>query len=533
MNKKFIITVLFGALLLGFNHGVPAVEAEIGKASKRGGRLQLAYSTDIRSLDPAISYDGSSLPLCKMLFRGLLDFDEGVNLVTDQASDWNISPDGLTYTFHLRPGVRFANGRAVVASDYLYSFERIINPKVASPGQTFFMGIKGAAEFAAGKAAHVSGLTAPDAQTFVVQLSEPQFTFRYVLAMGFASVVPREIVERYGSDFQSHLIGSGPYVLAEWKRGVRWRFERNPHYSGTDGYVDGVDIVIGPDEATLAMMMDRGETDCLIAGPVDTVRYKRDAKLAAMLHPVETANVSYIYMNTEMKPFDDIRVRQAVNHAINKERLVRLCGSFGRVAEGIAPSSLGWTNSTFKRYDYDPAKARALLREAGFPDGFKTELWFMLDLPVCAKLAQGAQQDLRDVGIIVELKPANGSTYMIKAGTRRQIPFGAWSWVADYPDPSNFLDVLFNGDRITETDCNNVAFYNNPEVNRLLNDASRNMDFAQRTVQLQSAERLIMADAPWVPVVNERIAVVVNPRIHGQVVHPVWIWRYEKVWPER
>lgn len=529
MNWRLAILMLF--LGAQFHAGLAAERGGSG-VPKRGGILHLSEPSDLRSLDPAIAYDNASVPLCKMLFRGLLDYDESVNLVPDQASDWNISVDGKTYTFHLRPGVRFANGRLVEANDYIYSFERILNPKVASPGQTFFLCLKGADDYVAGKAAHVAGLRAPDAHTLVIELAAPQFTFRYVLAMNFANVVPREVVEKYGDDFQSHLVGSGPYKLTEWRRGVRWHFERNAYYAGTDGYVDALELMVGADEATTSMMIERGEIHSTLASPADAIRFKRDARLADWLRLVSTANVDYIFMNTEMKPFDDVRVRRAVNHAINKERLVKLTGGFNSVANGIVPVSLGWTNETYTRYDYNPEKARALLREAGFPNGFKTELWYMVDLPVIARLAQGAQQDLHEIGIEAELKPVNGSTFLIKASSRKQIAFGVWGWFADYPDPSNFLDVLFNGSRIAETDCNNVAFLNNPAINQLLDAAAINMNADERTKILREAEKLLMADAPWVPLVNERVPVLVNSRLKGQLVHPVWMWRYEKVWLE-
>jgi len=290
--------------------------------------------------------------------------------------------------------------------------------------------------------------------------------------------------------------------------------------------------MIGADDTTATMMIERGEIDRALASPPEALRFKRDPRLSSWLKLVDTPNVDYMFMNTEMKPFDDVRVRRAVNYAINKERLVRLTGGFNSQADGIVPVSMGWTNDTYARYDYNPEKARALLREAGFPNGFKTELWYMVDLVVTARLAQGAQQDLHEVGIDADLKPANGSTFIIKASGRRQIPLGVWSWFADYPDPSNFLDVLFNGGRITDTDCNNVAFYNNPAVNQLVDTAATSMNVDERTKLFREAEKLLMADAPWVPLVNERVPMIVNPRLKGKIVHPVWMWRYEKVWPE-
>jgi len=529
MNCALFRTLL--CILLGAGPAQSIQAAEQGKAvPKRGGTFRVSFPSDLRSLDPAIAYDNVSVPLCKMQFRGLLNFDDGVNLVPDQAKDWSISPDGRTYTFHLRPGVRFGHGRPVEAADYVFTFERMLDAKLASPGQTFFLGIRGAAEFVAGKATHVIGLKAPDPETFIVELVEPQFTFRYVLAMTFAGVVPREVVQREGANFQYHLVGTGPYQLAQWKRGVRWQLVRNPHYTGADGNVDGIDIMIGADSTTATMMLERGEIDLVLASPADAMRFQRDPARRDWLLPVDTASMDYLFMNTEMKPFDDIRVRQAVRHAVNKERLVKLTGGFSTVARGIVPPALSWTNNLLPLNEYDPPKARALLQEAGFPDGLKTELSYIVTTPVFARLAEAVQQDLREAGIDAELKPLAGTTFIVKASSRRQIPFGIWGWFQDYPDPSNFLDVLFNGERITETDCHNAAFYNNPAVNRLFHAAATNMDAQVRTKLLKEAEAHILQDAPGVPLVCEQYPVLLNPRVRGNLGHPVWLLRYESVW---
>jgi peptide/nickel transport system substrate-binding protein len=497
---------------------------------RRGGNLHLIEPTDLRSLDPAIAYDSESVPVVRLLFRGLLEYDNGVNLIPGQAKDWSISPDGKTYTFHLRPDIRFANGREVKAQDYVFSFERILDPATSSPGQGFFMDIQGAPEFAAGEATHVSGLRAPDKQTFIIQLQKPQFTFRYVLAMTFAVAEPRDIVRRYGKDFQYHLIGSGPYRLAEWRRGIRWRLVRNPYYTGPDGYVDAVDIMIGGDDTTETMMLERNEVDRVLASPAEAVRFERDPRLRSWLVRAPMVNTDYLFMNTEMKPFNNARVRRAVNYAINKPRLIRLTGGFATIADGIVPPSMPWSDPGLPRYDYDPEKARALLREAGYPNGFTTTLEYMEDLPILVRLAEGIQQDLQQIGINASLKPVNSAAFNVDAGSRHQVPFGVWGWFQDYPDPSDFLDVLFNGEHITDTDCNNVSFYNNPEVNRLLDQAMSGMNSDERNDLFRRAEDVIMRDAPWVPLDHEVVPLLYNPRVHGTRPHPVWGWRYEWMW---
>ena len=497
---------------------------------KRGGTLHLWEPTDLRTLDPAIAYDTASEPVVRLLFRGLLEYDDGVNLVLGQAQDWNISPDGKTYTFHLRPGIKFSNGREVEAADYVYTLQRILDPATDSPGQGFFTDIAGAQKFVDGKATNVTGLIAPDKHTLIVQLEQPLFTFRYSLAMTFADVVPRDIAGRYGKDFQYHLVGTGPYSLVEWRRGVRWRLARNSYYIGPDGYVDAVDIMVGGDSTTATMMLERNELDTVQATPPDAVRFERDPKLRSWLVPVSTANTDYIFMNTEIPPFDNVLVRRAVNYAINKARLTRLTGDFAIVAHGIVPPAMSWTNATLTQYAYDPDQARALLRQAGFTNGLKTKFSFMGDSPTFPRLAQDIQQDLSQVGIDAEMDPINSAAFEVAAGERHKLAFGVWGWFQDYPDPSDFLDVLFNGRYIIESDCNNTAFYNHTNVNQLLDQANASLDAGERTRLYRQAEDLIMRDAPWVPLMHEVLPMVYNPRVHGTQPHPVWLYRYEWMW---
>lgn len=501
------------------------------EAPRRGGTLRLWFPQDWRSLDPAIGFDGDSIPLQKLLFRGLIDFDAtGTRLVPDQASDWNISPDGKTYTFHLKPGVRFSNGREVEAEDYVFSLERILDPRTGSVGQSYYMDIAGAKEFTEGRATHVTGLRAPDRRTLVIQLAKPSFTFRYMLTMMFASALPRDVVRQQGANFRPHLIGSGPYEVRHWRRDVRWRFERNPQYSGTEGWVDSVDVQFGGDVSLRVMMVERGEIDRTKADAVSALRYARDPRLRSALHWVTPVNTGYLFLNTEMKPFDDPRVRQAMNHAIDKRRLMQLAGGLAVAADSVVPPSMPWTNPGLPSYEYSPDKARALLREAGLPNGFKTGLWFINARAIDKRLAEGMQQELRAVGIEVQLEGINQSAFEVKARSRRQVACGIWSWSQDYPDPSNFLDVLLNGDRITDQDCNNLAFYSNPEVNRRLALAGDSFDPETRLRLFREAESIVMQEAPWVPLYHQRDPIIRHPRLRGDVPHPVYLWRYENMW---
>jgi oligopeptide transport system substrate-binding protein len=524
--------IIIASLLLIARTGTIAADASKSQAPRRGGTLRLAFASDWRSLDPAIAFDMSSSPLQKLLFRGLLDFDDGVGLICDQASDWSISPDGKTYTFHLRPGVRFSNGREVEAEDYVFSFERVLDPKTGAVAQTYFWDILGAKEFRDGKAEHVKGLHAPDPRTFIIELQEPTFTFRYVLTMTAAAVVPREVVRQYGRDFQYHMSGSGPYRIAEWRRDISYHLERNPHYSGTDGFVDAVDIVIGGDFTLHSMLLERNELDRAAATLADAIRFQHNPLRRSWLQRIDTARTDFFFMNTEIKPFDDVRVRRAISYVINVDRLLKLIGGFGVVAQQIVPPSMPWSNPGLHSHEYNPGKARQLLRDAGFPDGFKTQLWFAKSL-YWGQIAEGIQQDLHQVHIEAELHGINPETFYVKAGSRGQIPCGISGWVEDYPDPSNFLDLGFNGQVITDSDCNNWTFYSNPEVTSLLNQAKSSMDADERTRLFQNAEVMVMHDAPWIPILHPQYLGLNNPRLHGTQPHPVWLWRYERMWVDK
>ncbi len=491
--------------------------------------MRLWFPTDWRSLDPAIAFDNYAAPLQKLLFRGLLDYDAGTQLVPDQAVDWNVSPDGRIYTFHLRPGVRFAHGREVEADDYVFSIERVLDPRTGSAGQSYFMDIAGAPEFSGGRAAHVAGLRATDPRTLVIELAKPAFTFRYVLAMPFAAVLPREIVRQSGPNFQYHLVGSGPYQVTEWRRDVRWRFGRNPHYHGTDGWVDSVEILFG-DQMLGVMMIERGEIDRTMADAVSALRFARDPDRASWLHRVTPVGTGYLFLNTEMKPFDDVRVRRAMNHAIDKRRLIRLAGGLAVIADGVVPPSMPWANPGLPDYEFSPVKARTLLGEAGLAKGFKTTLWFILSRAIDRHMAEGIQQDLREVGIELELKGVSQPAFELGARARRRAPCGIWGWAQDYPDPGNFLDVLLNGDRITDENCNNQAFYSNAGVNRRLAAATDSIDSGERLRLFREAESIVMRDAPWVPLYHEQYPILCHPRLLGDVAHPVWLWRYENMW---
>jgi ABC-type transport system substrate-binding protein len=506
---------------------------------KPGSTLRLALPTDIRSLDPAIAYEPESWPLVRVLYHGLLDYGEGFQLVPWQASAWEISPDGKTYTFKLRTGVRFSNGREVVAQDYVYTLERILNPKTQSPGDGFFRGIAGAREFQAGHSDHVSGLSAPASDTFVIKLEQADFSFRYVLAMPFAFAVPRETVEKHGDQFGTHPDGTGPFVLAEWKRGSELRFKRSPTFDRPESVsLQGIEIMVGGDETLHLMMFEHGELDVANVTPVgipipDYPRIKRTPHLRRCVEEMPHVATWYVALNTELKPFDDARVRQAMNYAVDRARLLSLVNGRGVPAKGVLPPLMPGFNPRSEGYGYDPTKARSLLEEAGYRGGFNTTLWMRAGDLMVSRVGEAIQHDLGKIGVGIELKKVALAVFLDARSQRRNIPCSLEQWYQDYPDPSNFLSSLLDGRRIVEANGVNIAFYNNPAVNELLDQGAADLDAATRLNFYQRAEELVVKDAPWIFLFHPTMCRMMQPWVRGSELHPIWPFRFERMRIER
>ncbi len=504
-------------------------------APKRGGTLHLGFPEDFKSLDPAFGFTINTMPVQRILFESLLDMDDDNQVIPWAAREWRISADQKTYTLRLQPNLRFSTGRPVVAADYVYSIERILDPKTASLGQSYFSSIRGQDAFRKGQTNHVAGLRAPAPDVLEIDLEQPQFTFRFVLCMVFTAAVPREAVESPNSRFSQRPVGSGPYLIKEYQRDVGYRLERNPHYSRLDtAYVDSVEIMIGGDRTLEAMMFDQGELDMVPDLRVtDYFRYRRHPVLNQRLVMVPMASTDYVFLNNEIKPFDDVRVRRALNHAVNKRRLVQLANPAFPVAKGILPPTMPGYDPNLTDYAYDPEQAKRLLAEAGLAGGFRTQFYYGDSVPHWKRLCMAIAEDWSQVGVHADLIQLSAAAMDDAYTTRHKIPCGYYGWVQDYPDPSDFLDVLLNGEGIVETGCNNQAFYNNPQVNAALKEAGNCVDPPRRNALYGAIEKTILRDAPWIPILHPLYPTVVQPWVKGFKPHPVWLYRYETLWIER
>ncbi|NKK62101.1 ABC transporter substrate-binding protein [Rhizobium leguminosarum] len=508
---------------------------------KQGGDIVVTYKDDITTLDPAIGYDWVNWSMIKSLYSRLMDYAPGTpNPVPSLAESFTVSPDGLTYTFKLHKGVKFSNGREVIASDVKYSIERAVDPKTQGPGAGFFGAIKGFEDETGGKTTTLSGIETPDDSTVIFNLSRPDATFLHVLAINFASVVPKEAVEAAAGDFGKKPVGSGTFILKDWTIGQQLVFERNKDYfvKGVP-YIDSFKVEVGQEPLVALLRLQKGEVD--IAGdgipPAKFLEIKNSADGSQMIVDGEQLHTGYITLNTKVKPFDIVKVRQALNMAINKERITRILNGRATPANQPLPPLMPGYDKSFTGYAYDVAKAKALLAEAGYPDGFETVLYSTNTDPQ-PRIAQAIQQDLAAIGVKAEIRALAQANVISAGGTEGEAPMiwsGGMAWIADFPDPSNFYGPILGCAGAVPGGWN-WSWYCNADLDKRAVAADSMSDpakAAERTAAWGKIFTDIMADAPWIPVINERRVVAKSLRMGGAdniYIDPTRVINYDAIY---
>lgn len=478
--------------------------------------LVLAIPSEVRTLDPAAGYDTYSVAVIHAVASSLLDYD-GTDLRPSLAASWTASPDRLRYAFTLQPGAKFANGRAVTAADVKYSLERVLNPATKSPGASMFAEIEGAEAFQKGKAGGVSGIQATDESHILIRLKEPVAVFPYRMAMTFAAPVAKEAVEREGEHFGDRPVAAGPYRLERWERRRALDLVR---VAAEPPHPERIHLDLGVPDTTQLTRFNTQALDVTSGVPTaDLPRIAADPAKSALLAKAAVSQTWYMGMNTRLAPFDDMRVRQAVNYAVDREKQAQLAG-LGEPAYSILPPPLPGYDAKLKPYEHDPEKAKALLAEAGHANGVSATMLIAAE-DLWRRRAQGLQADLNAVGIHLELREMELTAY-IKAYKQENAQCWYGGWFPDYPDPSSFLEVLFSSKNIRKTDSLNSTRYSNPEVDRLLERGSKMALGPERTALYQEAERIIMRDAPWAPLYYEVEAHLHQANVHGAAPDPVW-----------
>jgi ABC-type transport system substrate-binding protein len=465
-----------------------ALACDRGGPGTAGGPVYYE-SYDPRSLDPALSTDVPTGEMVTLVFDGLTQFDPNGRLLPGLADRWRAERNGQRYVFHLRRGVKFHDGRPLAAADVQRSFLRVLDPGTRGGRAWPLLPIAGAAEYAAGRATEVSGIQVLGDTGVALSLVEPLAVFPKFLAMPVASVVPAPVP----ADFGQHPVGTGPWRFAAWQHDDYLRFARNPDYWGGAPAAGALTVRIVPEPLTRAAEFLAGHLSVVEIPFGETAKWEREHPDWLQRKPA--LRVVYLALNNRRGPLRDVRVRRAINHAVNVPELLRtVWNGRGIAARGAIPPSLGGGDTTRPRYAYDTAAARSLLAQAGYGGGFAVQLWRSGSNVELGRVAQAVQAQLAAMGIRVEVVARDASS-MREAARHGQADMALLDWWADYPDGDNFLYPLFHSASFGPG--GNVSFYSDPVTDSLIGVARRTTDDAAREALYRRIDGRVYEAAPW------------------------------------
>jgi oligopeptide transport system substrate-binding protein len=493
----------------------------------RGGTFKMALPSDVPTMDPAqAGYDFASWSMTIAVFSALVDYGQGLQLHGDLAQTWKISNGGKRYTFHLRPNLKFSDGSPLTSRDVKFSLERILNPKTASPGSYLFSDIVGAPRFSSGKAKSVSGIETPDTRTVAIRLTAPETYFINILAMPYARIMKPAQVAKYGKAISRHPLGSGPFKLKSWVAGQKIVLVRNSrYYDHSRPYLNEVDVGVNVNDQTRVLEFQRGDLSISDIPAAAYAQLAQSSKWKPYLVTNHDASTYYVGMKNLQKPFRDKRVRQALNYAVDKRRLVQLLNGRAIVAHGVIPPPLPGYDSNAKPYAHDPAKAKQLLKQAGYAQGFSTEIWTIND-EQSVRIVQSIANDLAAVGVKAKVRSMNSSTFYANVGKKDRAPMFFTFWLQDYPDAYDFFSNLLIKASWGPT---NSAYYFDPKVDRNVAKVAHSTNKSLRVRVLRQTDRIVARDAPWIFLYHTVTQNVHQPNVH-YFIHPVHLWRFADYW---
>lgn len=486
----------------------------------------------VSTLDPAFAKSQATIWTSHQLYNTLVETDSNLNIVPSLATKWEVSTDRLIYTFHLRNDVSFhddpvfkdGKGRRLIAADVAYSLARIINKATASSGAWIFNN----------RVDSIHPFTAINDSTFQLKLLRPFHPILGILTMPYCSIIPKEVVDKYGKDFRSHPCGTGPFQFDLWEEGQALVLHKNPHYFEKDEqgnrlpYLDAVKISFFDSKASEFLAFQQrqlsfiSDIDASFKDEVLTKagKLRKDWQQKIVLNKHPYLNTEYLGILVDEKndlvktsPLRIRAVRQAINSSINREKLMMyLRNSIGIPAEGgFVPAGLPSQNAEMvKGYPYNPARARQLLKEAGFENGKNMPVITLLTIPIYADIGSFVAKQLEETGIKVQVEVIQKSLLLEQTAKSKALFFRG-SWIADYPDAENYMAMFYSKNPAPP----NYTRYKNPLFDAMYEKSLLENNDTIRYRLYREMDQLVINDAPVVPLFYDMAIHLVQKNVQG------------------
>ncbi len=510
---------------------VAAEEPVAEEGPKQGGTMQI-YIHEPVSLDPPNCYESEGIQVIRQVWDGLFEYDpETLETKPALVEDYDISDDGLVYTFYLRKGVNFHNGRELVADDFVYAWTRAADKETASYLAYHLAPIVGYEALQQGTADTFEGVVAIDDYTLQVTLQYPFADFINTLGHVVFYPVAREDIEEHGEQYAQNINGVGPFQFVEWVHNQYIVLERNEDYWRENAYLDGVKYVIMADENTAFLEFQAGNLDFaqVPVGQVNATLADPEFGDHVIIKP--TMMLYFYVMNINQPPFrDNVKLRQAIAHMIDKQNICEVVGEgVPSPATGFVPPGVPGFQENASGVTYDPQRAAQLLEEAGYPQGEGLPT-LKLGYNIGASheiIAEAVQADAAELGVNIEVEGYEWGT-MLEKGQRGEINFYRLGWQAAYPTMDYFLYPLFHSES-----PDNFAGYNNPEVDQLLEEARSTLDREARIAKYREIEKMVLNDHVFALIYFYGSRRIVQPYVRGFVLDSMEHYDLRNVWLDK
>ncbi|EEF15636.1 dipeptide transport protein DppA2 [Actinobacillus minor 202] len=491
-------------------------------------------------MNPQFATDGGTFDaIGQTIFNRLVDFEDGsTNVIPSLAEKWDVSEDGKTYVFHLRKGVKFHTtkdfkpSRDFNADDVVFSFNRQLDPahpyhKVSGGNYEYFTSMD--------MQNIIDKVEKVDDYTVKISLKVPNAPFLANLAMDFASIFSAEYADQLAKagtpeKLDQNPVGTGPFQFVDYQKDSQVRYKAFEQYWEGKAKIDRLVFAITPDASVRMAKLQKGECHAApYPNPADLDALQKDPNINVMSQA--GLNIGYLHFNTQKAPFDNVKVRQALNYAINKDAIIKsVYQGAGEKAKNPIPPTMWSYNNDVVDYDYNPEKAKALLKEAGFENGFETDLWAMPVSrpynPNARRMAEMIQEDWKKVGVNAKIVSYEWGEY-IKRQRDGEHKTGMMGWNGDNGDPDNFLNTLLSCAAV-EAGANYAKFCNK-DFDKLVTDAVQTTDKATRTELYKKAQVLFKEQAPWVTIAHSTTYFPIRKEISGYKVSPFSLHNFYRV----